>query len=117
MAYRYFYSQPTAGVDINLHVEVRNNLIADFTWDLPSGTTLAPFEFVNNLIHDTIGSLNAQVGQNGNFDVDPLLDAHHVPQATLDQISVPRLDGTYYDYHEMERSDPTTVGAIESPSE
>ncbi len=116
-AYRYFYSQPTAGVDVNLEVEIRNNIITDFTWDLPNYASLDPYVFVDNLIHDTIGSLAQQVGRHGNFDADPRLDANFVPQAAFGTLIVPRIEGVFYDHRAGERESTTTVGAVMSPAE
>lgn len=39
------------------------------------------------------------------------------PQATFNDIDVPRKDGIYYDKNGNERQDPTTVGGVMSPSE
>lgn len=126
--YDSFYDLHIAGVDTNLGIIFRNNIVHRISYgDLGHlAQNLEPFIFSDNIFHEityTDGGardgLQNIIGSNNNKLLDPeFMDViDFVPQASFTDMDVARLPTVPYDFNNEERGDPTTIGAVKHADE
>lgn len=94
---------------------IQNSIIINTDDESDSGSNSWTFE--NNVTWDVwVGNGNSITGTD-NISYNPQLDGSLAPQGDFSELSVPRIEGVYYDMNSVERKETTTAGAITHPNE